>query len=128
MRTASLELDVTCAPKVKASPTKLGQVVLNLIVNAMQALSSRPRSENVVSVRLRVEDAWAVLEVADNGPGIPEQDLIRIFDPFFTSKVGVGTGLGLAISRRIVEEIGGSLIAGRDDRLGGARFVVRLPL
>jgi two-component system, NtrC family, sensor kinase len=128
MRCASLELDVTCAPKVKSSPTKLGQVVLNLIVNAMQALSVRPRSENVISVRLRIEDAWAVLEVADNGPGIPDEDIDRIFDPFFTSKAGVGTGLGLAISRRIVEEIDGSLVAGRDDRLGGASFIVRLPL
>ena len=128
MRCASLELDVTCAPKVKSSPTKLGQVVLNLIVNAMQAISVRPRSENVISVRLRIEDAWAVLEVADNGPGIPDEDIDRIFDPFFTSKVGVGTGLGLAISRRIVEEIDGSLVAGRDERLGGASFIVRLPL
>ncbi|RYZ02798.1 MAG: hybrid sensor histidine kinase/response regulator [Myxococcales bacterium] len=128
MRCASLELDVTCAPKVRASSTKLGQVVLNLIVNAMQAVATRPRSENVISVRLRMEDAWSVLEVADNGPGIPEDDRLRIFDPFFTSKVGVGTGLGLAISRRIVEEIGGSLTAGRDERLGGASFVVRLPL
>jgi C4-dicarboxylate-specific signal transduction histidine kinase len=128
MRCASLELDVTCAPKIKSSPTKLGQVVLNLIVNAMQAISTRPRSENVISVRLRIEDAWAVLEVADNGPGIPDEDIDRIFDPFFTSKVGVGTGLGLAISRRIVEEIDGSLVAARDDRLGGANFIVRLPL
>jgi two-component system, NtrC family, sensor kinase len=128
MRCASLELDVTCAPKIKSSPTKLGQVVLNLIVNAMQAISTRPRSENVISVRLRIEDAWAVLEVADNGPGIADEDIDRIFDPFFTSKVGVGTGLGLAISRRIVEEIDGSLVAGRDDRLGGASFIVRLPL
>jgi signal transduction histidine kinase len=128
MRCASLELDVTCAPKVNASPTKLGQVVLNLIVNAMQAISTRPRSENLISVRLRVEDAWALLEVADNGPGIPAADIDRIFDPFFTSKVGVGTGLGLAISRRIVEELEGSLVAGRDERLGGARFLVRLPL
>ena len=128
MRCASLELDVTCAPKVKASATKLGQVVLNLIVNAMQAISSRPRSQNVISVRLRIEDAWAVLEVADNGPGISDEDIDRIFDPFFTSKVDTGTGLGLAISRRIVEEIEGSLVAGRDEHLGGARFIVRLPL
>lgn len=128
MRCASLELDVTCAPKVKASATKLGQVVLNLIVNAMQAISARPRSQNVISVRLHVEEAWAVLEVADNGPGISDQDLDRIFDPFFTSKVGVGTGLGLAISRRIVEEIDGSLVAGKDAQLGGACFTVRLPL
>lgn len=127
MRCASLELDVTCAPKIKASATKLGQVVLNLIVNAMQAISARPRNMNVISVRLRMEDAWAVLEVADNGPGIPEQDIGRIFDPFFTSKAGVGTGLGLAISRRIVEEIDGSLVASSDEQLGGARFTVRLP-
>jgi C4-dicarboxylate-specific signal transduction histidine kinase len=127
MRCASLELDVTCAPKIKASATKLGQVVLNLIVNAMQAISARPRSMNVISVRLRLEDAWAVLEVADNGPGIPEADIGRIFDPFFTSKAGVGTGLGLAISRRIVEEIDGSLVASADEQLGGARFTVRLP-
>jgi C4-dicarboxylate-specific signal transduction histidine kinase len=128
MRCASLELDVTCAPKVRASPTKLGQVVLNLIVNAMQAVATRPRTENVISVRLRTEDAWSVLEVADNGPGVSDDDRQRIFDPFFTSKPGVGTGLGLAISRRIIEEIGGSLVAGRDERLGGASFVVRLPL
>lgn len=128
MRCASLELDVTCAPKVKASATKLGQVVLNLIVNAMQAVSARPRSQNTISVRLRIEEAWTVLEVADNGPGISEQDLGRIFDPFFTSKAGVGTGLGLAISRRIVEELDGSLVAGRDLQLGGACFTVRLPL
>jgi signal transduction histidine kinase len=69
-----------------------------------------------------------VLEVADNGPGVSDDDRQRIFDPFFTSKPGVGTGLGLAISRRIIEEIGGSLVAGRDERLGGASFVVRLPL
>ncbi|HKY39435.1 MAG TPA: ATP-binding protein [Polyangiaceae bacterium] len=128
MRCASLELDVTCAPKVKASATKLGQVMLNLIVNAMQAISTRPRNQNVISLRLRIDDAWVVLEVADNGPGISDQDLDRIFDPFFTSKAGVGTGLGLAISRRIVEEIDGSLSTCRDDRLGGACFIVRLPL
>jgi signal transduction histidine kinase len=127
MRCASLELDVTCAPKITGSATKLGQVVLNLIVNAMQAVGTRPRSQNVISVRLRLDEAWAVLEVADNGPGIPDQDLGRIFDPFFTSKAGVGTGLGLAISRRIVEELDGSLVAGRDERLGGACFTVRLP-
>jgi C4-dicarboxylate-specific signal transduction histidine kinase len=128
MRCASLELDVTCAPKVKASSTKLGQVVLNLIVNAMQAVSARPRSENIISVRLRIDQAWAVLEVADNGPGISDRDMDRIFDPFFTSKVGVGTGLGLAISRRIVEELDGTLVAGKDEQLAGACFTVRLPL
>lgn len=127
-RCASLELDVTGAPRVKASPTKLGQVVLNLIVNALQAISARPRNENVISVRLRSEDGFAVLEVADNGVGIAPSDLDRIFDPFFTTKAGLGTGLGLAISKKIVEELDGTLTAGKDDALGGARFTVRIPL
>jgi signal transduction histidine kinase len=127
-RCASLELDVKGAPRVHASPTKLGQVVLNLIVNALQAVSPRPRAENVISVRLRSDDAHAVLEVADNGCGISESDMARIFDPFFTTKAGLGTGLGLAISRKIVEELDGTLTADKDPCLGGARFTVRLPL
>jgi signal transduction histidine kinase len=127
-RSASLELDVRGAPRVRASPTKLGQVVLNLIVNALQAVSARPRDENVISVRLRSQDGFAVLEVADNGVGISDGDHARIFDPFFTTKAGLGTGLGLAISKNIVEELDGTLVAGKDDRLGGACFVVRLPL
>jgi signal transduction histidine kinase len=127
-RSASLELDVTGAPKVHASATKLGQVVLNLIVNALQAVSTRPRHENVISVRLRSQDGFAVLEVADNGIGVSEADADRIFDPFFTTKAGFGTGLGLAISKKIVEELDGTLIADRDTHLGGARFTVRLPV
>jgi signal transduction histidine kinase len=127
-RSASLELDVTGAPRVHASATRLGQVVLNLIVNALQAVSTRPRGQNVISVRLRSENGSAVLEVADNGVGIAESDSHRIFDPFFTTKAGLGTGLGLAISKKIVEDLDGTLTADRDPRLGGARFTVRLPL
>jgi signal transduction histidine kinase len=127
-RCASLELDVTGAPRVRASPTRLGQVVLNLIVNALQAVSMRPRAENVISVRLRSEDGKAILEVADNGVGIADSDSSRIFDPFFTTKAGLGTGLGLAISKKIIEELDGTLTADRDPRLGGARFTVRLPI
>jgi signal transduction histidine kinase len=126
-RCASLELDVTDAPRVNASATKLGQVVLNLIVNALQAVSARPRVENVISIRLRNDGRFAVLEVADNGCGISETDAHRIFDPFFTTKAGLGTGLGLAISKKIIEELDGTLVADRDPRLGGARFTVRLP-
>jgi two-component system, NtrC family, sensor kinase len=127
-RCASLELDVTGAPRVNASPTKLGQVVLNLIVNALQAVNTRPRNENVICVRLRSQSGFAVLEVADNGVGIGDADRDRIFDPFFTTKAGLGTGLGLAISKKIVEELDGTLVVDKDPRLGGACFVVRLPL
>jgi C4-dicarboxylate-specific signal transduction histidine kinase len=100
---------------------------LNLIVNALQAVSARPRVENVISIRLRNDGRFAVLEVADNGCGISETDAHRIFDPFFTTKAGLGTGLGLAISKKIIEELDGTLVADRDPRLGGARFTVRLP-
>jgi two-component system C4-dicarboxylate transport sensor histidine kinase DctB len=97
-------------------------------VNALQAVSPRPRGENVISVRLHSEDGFAILEVADNGVGVSDADAHRIFDPFFTTKAGLGTGLGLAISKKIVEELDGTLTAGKDARLGGACFIVRLPL
>ena len=127
-RRASLELDVTCAPKVRGSSTKLGQLVLNLVINAIQAMAHRSRADNIVSLRLRIQGEYVLLEVADNGPGIGEQEIERIFDPFYTSKPGVGTGLGLAICRRIAQDLRGTLEAGRDEQLGGARFVLRLPL
>lgn len=127
-RSASLELDVSAAPKVRGSSTKLSQVLLNLMVNALQALSSRRPAVNRISVRLAAEDGWAVVQVADNGPGIPEEDLNRVFDPFYSSKPGVGSGLGLAISRKIAEELAGTLRAGRDAKLGGTCFSLRLPV
>ena len=91
-------------------------------------MAQRSRSDNIVSLRLRIEGAYVLLEVADNGPGIVEQDLEKIFDPLYTNKPGVGTGLGLAICRRIAQDLRGTLEAGRDQQLGGARFVLRLPL
>jgi signal transduction histidine kinase len=69
----------------------------------------------------------AFLEIADSGPGVPEEDRERIFDPFFTTKPGVGTGLGLAISRRIAADLGGTLGVAKDPRLGGAVFRLELP-
>ena len=126
-RCAKLELDVSCSPKVQGSTTKLEQVALNLLINAIHAVSERPREENVISARLKLDGNSACLEIADNGPGVAEQDLERIFDPFFTTKPGIGTGLGLAISRRIAEELGGKLEVARDERLGGALFRLSLP-
>lgn len=125
--TANLELDVGAAPRVRGSSTQLGQVVLNLVVNAIQALSGRPRDTSILGVSLSVVDHEARLVVSDNGEGISEANLQRIFDPFFTTKPDVGTGLGLAISRTIVQELGGTLQA-RNKAGGGAEFVLALPL
>jgi two-component system, NtrC family, sensor kinase len=126
-RGASLEVNVVGTPKVRGSSTKLGQVMLNLLVNAIQVLSIRPREENAISVRLSEDDATALFQVADNGPGIPAEAHEKIFDPFFTTK-DFGSGLGLAISRRIAGEAGGQLSAGSDAQLGGACFTLKLPL
>src|SRR5262249_20100976 len=124
LATTELMLDVAEVPRVRGSSTKVGQVVLNLLVNAIQALSNRPSQENLVKVRVWREGNFVGLEVADNGPGISLENQSKIFDPFFTTKVG-GTGLGLAISKKIAQESGGRLELESDHR--GSKFRLVLP-
>ncbi|WP_433933502.1 response regulator [Sorangium cellulosum] len=98
-------------PCVRGDGVQLQQVLLNLLVNALDAVSRRPPEARLVVVRTRPADAGHVeLSVADSGEGIPQADLERIFEPFFTSKTH-GLGVGLAISRSIVEAHGGRLWA-----------------
>jgi C4-dicarboxylate-specific signal transduction histidine kinase len=127
-RAGHVELDVQSSARVSGSRTQLSQIVVNLLVNAIHALAKTPLDKAVLSVRVSADERFARLEVADSGPGVPDQDRERIFDPFFTTKPGVGTGLGLAISRKIALDLGGSLEAARDTRLGGAVFRLTLPL
>ncbi|WP_224367197.1 hybrid sensor histidine kinase/response regulator [Hyalangium versicolor] len=98
-------------PAVVGNEARLGQVLVNLLINAVQALPEDRTSENQVRVATFMDgQGRAVVEVEDNGCGIPPQHLERIFDPFFTTKpVGQGTGLGLAISHAIVSEAGGEI-------------------
>jgi two-component system NtrC family sensor kinase len=126
-RAARVDLQVSGSPRVSGSRTQVSQIVVNLLVNAVHAVSKVPSSSAVIAVRIASDGKLASLEVADCGPGVPEQDRERIFDPFFTTKPGVGTGLGLAISRKIAGELGGSLEVERDARLGGAVFRLTLP-
>jgi signal transduction histidine kinase len=125
-RTASLRLDLTPV-RVTGTKTKLGQVVLNLLVNAVHAVANGTPSSQSISVRLLSRESWAILEVSDSGPGVNERDRERIFDPFFTTKADAGTGMGLAISRAIARELGGELEVDRDPDLGGALFRLKLP-
>jgi PAS domain S-box-containing protein len=106
---------------------QLAQVFLNLLINAAQALDESPASRNRVAVRAASAGDAVVVEIADNGPGIPPEHLTRIFDPFFTTKpVGVGTGLGLSISYGIVKALGGDITV--DSTVGeGTSIRVRLP-
>jgi signal transduction histidine kinase len=127
LKRAQLETELADVPRVAGSPTKLGQVMTNLLVNAMQAMPDRPRADNRVTVVLRAEDEWVRLDVEDNGLGVPADVADRIFDPFFTTKTQGGTGLGLAISKRIVQEAGGTISVASEPG-EWTRFTVRLPL
>ncbi len=125
---AKLVKDYRDVPPVHANESRVGQVVLNLIVNAAQALPDGNAHANEIRiVTSRDEAGWAVIEVHDTGSGIAPEDLDRIFDAFFTTKpVGIGTGLGLAVCRRIVDELGGTI--GVRSELGkGTSFRVAFP-
>jgi signal transduction histidine kinase len=108
---AQLVKEYASVPPVDANEARLGQVILNLIVNAAHAIGEGHAESNVIRLVAKTDDAgWAVIEVTDSGCGIPPRNLERIFDPFFTTKpVGVGTGLGLSICHRIVSELGGRI-------------------
>lgn len=127
-RSAHVELELQGGARVSGSRTQLSQIVVNLLVNAVHAVSKLPLAQAVISVRVSIDDRRVSLEVADSGPGVPEPDRERIFDPFFTTKPGVGTGLGLAISRKIAVDLGGGLDVSRHARLGGASFRLSLPV
>ncbi len=104
-----LERDFHEVPAVLGSDHALGQVFLNLLVNAVHALKGRPHPVVRVGLRRWGEDRVAV-EVQDNGCGIPKENLGRLFEPFFTTKpVGTGTGLGLSICHGIVTRLGGDI-------------------
>jgi two-component system nitrogen regulation sensor histidine kinase NtrY len=102
-------------------PKLLGRALRNLIENALRAVAAG----GTVAVRLERAGDEALLQVDDDGPGVPEEDLDRIFEPYFSTH-DTGTGLGLPIARRVVEEHGGR-IAARNVPGGGLRVVLRLP-
>ncbi|MEQ1630470.1 MAG: ATP-binding protein [Gallionella sp.] len=112
-------------PEIVCSPSQLNQVFLNLVTNAAQAL---PDERGTITLNSRVDGGGVLVEVVDNGKGIPPDVLPKIFDPFFTTKdIGKGTGLGLSISYKIIQQHGGRITV--ESKLGmGTRFSVWLPL
>jgi signal transduction histidine kinase len=126
---ARLERDYQPVPPVSASEARLGQVFLNLLINATHAIPAGDAEGNVVRVSLRPHGPDHVLvEIADSGAGMSEAVKQRLFTPFFTTKPeGTGTGLGLSICQRIVTGLGGSISA--ESTPGhGATFRVLLPV
>lgn len=125
---ASLLVDAGSVPPVSGVESRLTQVFVNLIVNAIHALPEGDPEANEITLRVLLDEERVVVTVADNGSGISPADLERIFDPFFSTKpVGIGTGLGLSVCERIVERFGGDLSV--ESELGvGATFRVALPM
>lgn len=111
-------------PMVTVSPTEMQQVLLNLINNSLDAMNS---NGGVIDVWTYCDGEDVLLDLEDNGPGIPQANLPRIFDPFFTTKpVGKGTGLGLSICYGIVKKMGGEITV--NSTVGkGTAFHIRIP-
>ncbi|UPG73410.1 response regulator [Roseomonas gilardii subsp. gilardii] len=111
-------------PELFCSPSLLNQVVMNIVGNAADAIED----QGAITIATRESDGQYVIEIADTGPGVPEDLRERIFEPFFTTKpIGSGTGLGLAIAYNVVRAHEGHIAVGASPE-GGARFTISVPL
>jgi signal transduction histidine kinase len=116
------------APKVLANRTQLQQVIVNLTINAIQAVAPLARQSRKIVVSAAAADpGMARCAIEDAGNGIEAGHMDRLFSSFFTTKAG-GMGMGLSISRSIIEDHGGRIVADNDSILGGARFWFTLPI
>ncbi|MBF0544519.1 MAG: GHKL domain-containing protein [Candidatus Riflebacteria bacterium] len=130
LKNQNIELVMNLSPEIPAilgDSIRLEQVVLNLISNARIAMESSGKEKTIKITSYRKEDL-DVIEVEDNGPGIPEANMTKIFEPFFTTRApGKGTGLGLSVTRKIIEEHKGKIEV--ESKVGeGALFRVILPI
>ena len=121
---AEVVKDYSALPLVECIPSQINQVILNLLVNAAQAIDERGQ----ITLATRLNGDTAEIEISDTGKGIAEENLSKIFDPFFTTKpIGKGTGLGLSLSYGIIQRHHGTLSA--KSKVGeGTSFLIRLPL
>ncbi len=123
--------------KINASPQQIGQVIMNLVNNAVEAMKNSADFQNRlkesrsfggdINIETKRMDDEIIVTVRDTGPGISEKDLNRIFDPFFTRKKTMGMGIGLSICHGIIEDHRGTIVA-ENREAGGAIFTVRLPV
>ena len=114
------------SPRVLADPVALEQVIHNLLTNALQALDKVPAPERQLTLQLGMDGQRGTLQVSDSGPGMADDVLQRIFEPFFSTREG-GLGLGLSLCETLASSMGGSLTAGHNTPRG-AVFRLSLPL
>ena len=105
---------------------QLQQVILNLVMNGIDAMKDTPTENRVITIRASRVENFAQLSVSDRGSGIPKEKVTQVFEPFFTSKAE-GMGMGLSIARTIIEAHNGAISAKNRDQ-GGASFKMKLPL
>jgi PAS domain S-box-containing protein len=126
---ADVETDLAELPLVYCHLGDINQVMLNLVVNAAQAIGSADRGRGTIRVSTRLEGSYVLIEVADTGTGVPPEIADRLFDPFFTTKeVGTGTGQGLALVRTLVAGRHGGTVTFTTEAGTGTVFTVRLPV
>ena len=125
---AKVELDLGELPPLPGDHARLGQVFVNLLVNAAQAIPTGDPERHRVRVETREKSGSVIVRVSDTGVGIPEENLSRVFDPFFTTKgPGDGTGLGLTISMDLVRRAGGTIEV-HSEVSKGTTFTITLPV
>jgi signal transduction histidine kinase len=119
-KTARLVTEIEAVPLIRGSVPRVSQIVLNLVLNAVEAMRTNDFAKGELTVRIRRSgEGHVLLEVSDNGIGVEGKDASRVFMPFFTTKPpGRGTGLGLAVTQRLVTELGGEISFTSQPRLG----------
>ena len=127
---AEIKTEFGDIPKIMCNSSEVNQVILNLIVNAAQAIKSEgKRSIGSISIKTYQEDNYICCDIRDSGPGIPDDVIDNIFEPFFTTKpVGEGTGLGLHISYDIIVKKHNGVIYAKNSTDGGAVITFKLPI
>jgi signal transduction histidine kinase len=124
---ARVDVQLREVPAVRAPTGRVVQVVMNLLLNATEALAHRDKAQNLVAVRLDVAAGRVLVEVSDNGPGLPASIRDRIFEPGVSLKHGrAGTGLGLSIARELVHKMNGEISVSSLPG-AGTTFLVSLP-
>jgi signal transduction histidine kinase len=123
---ADVEIDIDDLPEIECIPTQLNQVFLNLIVNASQAV--KPNQRGLIKIKAQKVNDSVVISISDNGQGIDKNNILKIFNPFYTTKeVGKGTGLGLSVSHGIIKKHNGNIEV--KSTVGvGTEFTLTLPI